>query len=67
MCPGWGQWMTRQSENGLYHPLKHWTMTLPLGVTPILGTACPTGWGKDRLCWPEVLAEGSAVPGSRIY
>lgn len=33
-------------------------MTLPLGVTPILGTACPIGWGKDRLCWPKCLQKG---------
>lgn len=33
-------------------------MTLPLGVTPILGTACPTGGGKDGLCWPKCLQKG---------
>lgn len=40
-------------------------MTLPLGVTPILGTACPTGWGVKTDCvGPSACRKGSAVPGS---
>ena len=39
-------------------------MTLPLGVTPILGTACPTGWGKDGLCWPKCLQKGQLCLGA---